>query len=129
MSSSSTGFSGLLGAVRALGDGLLGSLEKRLQLIALELHEEKLNFVRLLLWLGAILVTGLLGLAFASLALLQFCGPDSRLTVLLVLAGVYLGGSFALVLAFRRFLLRQPAPFAASLDELGKDRACIRKAS
>ena len=29
-------------------------------------------------------------------------------------------------LPFRRFLARQPAPFAATLEEIGEDRACIR---
>jgi hypothetical protein len=32
----------------------------------------------------------------------------------------------AIVLAFRRYLARQPRPFSASLQEIKSDRACIR---
>ena len=34
-----------------------------------------------------------------------------------------------IVVAFRRYLARQPHPFAATLDEIGNDRACIRNPS
>jgi hypothetical protein len=35
----------------------------------------------------------------------------------------------AILTALRRFLARQPAPFAATLEEIGEDRACIRPTS
>lgn len=129
MAVSPPAFSGLIGAVRALTDGLLGSLEKRLQLIALELHEEKLNLVRLLLWPGAIFVVGLLALAFASLAIVYVCGEQSRFAALAGVAVFHAGALLVLIVAFRCYLQRQTVPFSATLEEVGKDRACIRKAN
>jgi hypothetical protein len=38
-------------------------------------------------------------------------------------------GALVAIIAFRRFLARQPHPFAATLHEIGEDRACIRNAS
>jgi hypothetical protein len=35
----------------------------------------------------------------------------------------------AVVVAFRRFLARQPQPFAGTLREIREDRACIRSES
>jgi len=40
---------------------------------------------------------------------------------------VYAGAAGATVLAFRRYLARQPRPFAATIAELREDRACIPK--
>jgi uncharacterized membrane protein YqjE len=34
-----------------------------------------------------------------------------------------------IIIAFRRYLARQPRPFAATLHEIGEDRACIRTES
>jgi uncharacterized membrane protein YqjE len=42
---------------------------------------------------------------------------------------LYAGALLAIIIAFRRYLARQPSPFAATLQEIGEDRACIRKKS
>lgn len=127
MAAPSSIFNGVLGAMRGLGDGLLLVLERRLQLATLELHEEKLELVRTLLWLGSILGVGMLGLVFVSLTVVQLCGPESRLAALSGVALFHALALLVLVFTFRRHLTNRPRPFAATLEELGKDRACIRK--
>ena len=52
-----------------------------------------------------------------------------RLAVLGGLTVIYLGAFATIVVKFRRFLARQPRPFAATLEELEDDRTCIRKES
>ena len=61
-----------------------------------------------------------------SFALVVWLWETSRLTAIVGLAGVYLVGTIAAVVLFKRFLARQPPPFAATLNELKHDRACIR---
>jgi uncharacterized membrane protein YqjE len=51
---------------------------------------------------------------------------SARLAVLGGLTVLYAGALVAIIVAFRRYLARQPKPFAASLHEIGEDRACIR---
>jgi uncharacterized membrane protein YqjE len=63
---------------------------------------------------------------FASLTLGYLFWERDRLAALVGLTLLYAGGLVAIIVAFRRYLARQPAPFAATLEEIGEDRACIR---
>lgn len=70
-----------------------------------------------------------MALTFASLTLVYLCWQSSRLIVLSGLALVYTGAAVAIIIAFRRYLTRQPPPFAGTIEELQEDRACIHKES
>ncbi len=118
--------SGLLGSLRDLGDGLLGSVQERLELVSIELQEEKLRLIQTFIWISAAVFAGLLAVVFASLTLVYLFWESARLAVLGGLTVFYGGVLVAVVLGFRRYLARQPKPFAATLHELGEDRACIR---
>ena len=117
---------GILGSFRALGDGLLASAEDRLELLSVELQEEKFRLVQTFIWISAALFTGMLTVMFASLTLVFLFWDSARLAVLGGLTVLYAGAMVAIIIAFRRYLARQPRPFAATLHELGEDRACIR---
>ncbi len=123
---SSTGF---LGTFRALGDGLLATVQDRLELFAVELQEEKLRLIQTFVWISAALFTGMMAVTFASLTLVYFFWETARLAVLGGLAVFYTAAMLAIILAFRRFLARQPVPFAATREVLGEDRSCILAAS
>lgn len=129
MAAPSSIFAGMLGARRGLGDGLLVVLGRRPQLVALELHEEKMQLMRIRLWLGAIIGVGLLGLVFVSRTIVQLYGPEARFAALGGVALSHVGALLVFVCTFRRYLASRPLPFAATLEELRKDRACIRKLS
>jgi len=117
---------GFLGSFRALGDGLLATVQDRLELFSVELHEEKLRLVQTFIWISAALFTGMMAITFASLTLVYLFWESARLAALGGLTLLY-GAVFAAIVAgFRRYLARQPKPFAASLQEIGEDRACIR---
>ena len=120
---------GLVDSLRSLGDGLIASVQDRIALFALELQEEKFRLVRTFVWISAAVFTGMMTVMFASLTLVYLFWETARLAVLGSLTLLFAAGLVAVIAAFRRFLARQPAPFAATLDELGEDRACIRTAS
>jgi uncharacterized membrane protein YqjE len=117
---------GFLHSLRALGDGLLGTVQDRLELFSIELQEEKYRLIQTFVWISAAVFTGMMALAFISLTVVYLFWAGARLAVLGGLAVVYTGALVAIVIAFRRFIARQPRPFSATRQEIGEDRACIR---
>jgi uncharacterized membrane protein YqjE len=67
-----------------------------------------------------------MAVTFASITLVYLLWDSARLAALVGLTLLYSGAVVAIVVAFRRHLARQPRPFAATLQELKTDRACIR---
>ena len=122
----STGF---LHSFRVLGDSLLGTVQDRLQLFSVELQEEKFRLIQTFIWISAAIFSGVMAVAFASLTLVYFFWESARLAVLGGLTAFYAAALVAIIIGFRRFIARQPRPFAATLQELAEDRACIRNPS
>ena len=120
------GASGLLGSLRGLADGLIGSAHDRLELLAVELHEEKHRLVQIFIWISAIVFLAMLAMVFASMALVVLFWETARVAVVCSLAGLYITALVATAVGFKRYLKRQPKPFAATLSELREDRECIR---
>ena len=125
--SSSDSSPGFLGSFRVLGDHLLASLQARIELVSIELQEEKFRLIQTCLWIGAALFAGAMALTFASLTLVYLFWDTARLAVLTGLTLFYTTGAVVIIIAFRRYLARQPRPFAATIEELQEDRACIPK--
>ncbi len=117
---------GFLSSLRSLGDGILASVQDRLELFTVELQEEKFRLIQTFIWISAAVFSGMLAITFASLTLVYLCWESARLAVLGGLAVFYAGIMVAIIIAFRRFLTRQPGPFSATRQEIGEDRACIR---
>jgi uncharacterized membrane protein YqjE len=120
------GSSGLLGSLRGFADSLIGSAHDRLELLAVELHEEKYRLIQIFIWISAIVFLVMLATVFASFALVVLLWETSRTAVVCVLAGSYIAAALATIIGFSRYLKRQPKPFAATLRELREDRECIR---
>jgi uncharacterized membrane protein YqjE len=120
---------GYLSSLRSLGDGFLSSVQDRLALFTVELQEEKFRLVQTFIWISAAVFTGMMAVTFASLTLVYLFWDSARLVVLGGLALLYASALVAIIIAFRRYLARQPSPFAATLHEIGEDRACIRTGS
>jgi uncharacterized membrane protein YqjE len=123
------GSSGLLGSLRGFAEGLLGSVYDRVDLISIELQEEKHRLIQILFWVGAIVVMGLLAIVFASFAVVILLWDTARIAAVCGLAVLYVGALLGAIVGFRRYLARQPRPFAATLNELQEDRECIRPES
>jgi uncharacterized membrane protein YqjE len=117
---------GFLSSFRTLGDGLLATVQDRLDLLSVELQEEKFRLIQTFIWISAAVFTGMMALAFASLTLVYFFWASARLAVLGGLTVFYAGALVAIIVAFRRYIARQPSPFTATRQEIGEDRSCIR---
>ena len=117
---------GFIAALGKLGDGLLGGIKTRIELLSVELQEEKFRLIQTFVWISAAVFTGVMAITFASLSLVYLFWETARLGVLIALTVAYTVALLALIAAFRRFIARQPKPFAATLAELETDRACIR---
>jgi len=117
---------GILGSIRAFADGLLASAHDRIGLISVELQEEKFRLIQIFFWISAVLFSGVMAITFISLTLVYLFWESARLAVLVGLALAYTGALVALIVAFRRFLARQPMLLANTLEQLEEDRECIR---
>ena len=126
METRTPGSSGLLGNLRGLADGLIGSAHDRLQLLAVELHEEKYRLIQIFIWISAIVFLVMLATVFASLALVVLLWDTARVAVVCILAGAYIAAAVVTIFGFQRYLKRQAKPFAETLRELREDRECIR---
>jgi uncharacterized membrane protein YqjE len=129
MESATPAPAGFVGSLRSLGDGVLASVEHRIELLTVELHEEKLRLIRTFIWISAAVFTAMMTLTFASLTVVYLFWAGARLAVLGGLTAVYAVALTVIIIAFRRYLARQPDPFAATLHELDEDRTCIRNES
>lgn len=117
---------GLLGSFRALGDGLLGTVHDRIELFSVELQEEKFRLIQTFIWICGAVFSGMMAITFASLTLVYCFWESARLGVLIGITVFYCAALGAIIVAFKRFIARQPSPFSATRQELAEDRACIR---
>ena len=115
-----------LSALSGLGENLIGTLHDRVELLALDLHEEKLRLIRIFIWTSAIVFTGMLAILFASITVVYLFWDSARLAALGGFALLYVGAFAAALIGLRRHLAAQTMPFAASLRELNTDRTCFR---
>ena len=125
MDMTTPGPSGFLSSLRSLGDGLLASVQDRIELVSIELREEKCRVIRTFVWVSAVVFLGAMAIVFASLTLVYLFWESARLAVLGGLTALFAGAFVVIVVAFRRHLARQPDPFSATQQELAEDRACI----
>ena len=117
---------GFISAFRVLGDSLLATVQDRLELFSVELQEEKFRLILTFIWISAAVFTAMMAIAFASLTLVYLFWESARIAVLGGLTIFYAGALVVIILAFRRYIARQPSPFSATRQEIGKDRTCIR---
>src|SRR5690348_7668712 len=117
MDKSPAGTTGFMAALRTLTDGVFASLQHRMELLSLEVQEEKFRLIQIFIWISAAVFSAMMTLAFASLTLVYLFWESARLMVLGGLTLVYAGALGGIILAFRAFLARQPQPFAATLHE------------
>lgn len=117
---------GLLASARRLGSSLLGLLHTRIELIGLELQEEKARVIDLLIWLTVALGLGLAAILVAigvlALALWRSAGYAGLIGLVVALCAAAIG----VFVYLRRRVLRGPGPFAATAAEFRKDLDSLR---
>ncbi len=119
--------SGFAGSLRALGDGLLATVQDRVELLSIELQEEKRHAIRSVAWIVSVLFLGGLTLILGSVTLVYVFWDTARLAVLGGLTAFHFVATVAGAVYVRRLLARLPPPFEATLDEIKRDRACLRE--
>lgn len=117
----------LADSLRGFLDNGLATAQTRLELLAVEMQEEKLRLTGLLL--NVVLCALLLGfgLVFLALFLTVLFWEGHRLLALGVATAVFIGGALLTASNAARELKRGSKLFAASLAELARDRAAIRR--
>ena len=100
--------------------------ENRLELLTVEVQEERERLLRAFLLALGIATFGLLAGLTLTAAIAVLLWAWSPLAVLLILTGLYAGAGVCL---YRQLIgvMRNWQTLSASLDQLRKDRACLEK--
>lgn len=119
---------GMFASLRRLLKTVLAIAQNRLELLLVELQQERWRFFDALLLAGAVLILAAITLMLATITLVVVCVEAKRLDLLVVLMLLCL---VATIVAFWRLRtrLKNWAPFSGTLTELKKDKACLEEKS
>ena len=125
MEASTVSFKHMAATSRQLVRRLLTLGENRLELLAVEVQEERERLLHAFLLALAVAAFGLLA-GLTLTAAIVLCWPGNPVVALLTLTLLY---TVAAIILCRRVLglLRDWQTFAVSLDQLRKDRICLEK--
>lgn len=113
-------------SLRVLGDDLFETVQDRIRLLSIELQEEKFRLIQTFVWISVVVFAGMMTAIFASVTLLYLLWETAPLAALGGLTLFYSLVLTATILRFRHLIGHHPQPFAATFEELGADRTCIR---
>ena len=113
--------SGFTASLAELGDNLIGTLQERIELVSVELQEEKYRLLQLIIWISAAVFAGVMTLSFATLTIVYLFWESARLGVLAGFTMFY-GAALAWVVVLLRRSLAQPRPFDSTIKTLQEDR-------
>ena len=112
---------GLLESLRRLGRSAMAVLRNRIELLSVELEEQKLRLTRVVLLAVAAVFLGNTALIAVSATIVVLVGERMRSVVLIGLSVFYTGAAWWAFWALRRELRTAPPPFQESIAELKKD--------
>lgn len=118
---------GLINSIKTLTDTLLGLAQTRLELLAVDLEEDRLRMLRLALVSFFMLFFFFLGMVLITLLIIIAFWEQYQLLTIGLIATLY----FILAGALAIYLMRQlkgksrPKLFSASLAEIMKDRIAL----
>jgi uncharacterized membrane protein YqjE len=102
-------------------------LHNRVELFAVELQEEKSRAIELLIFAMCGVFLGVIAVVVVTFTIAFLLEGDARRIALIIFSALYVVGSAGFFLAVRSLLKNRPPPFSATIAELKKDRACLRK--
>lgn len=118
---------GIMASARRLGTSLLGLLQSRAELFAVELQEEKLRALHLLAWLTAAVALGVAAILMVVATLALFLWQNAGYAGLIGLAVGVLAAAIVLFAVIHLRIMHGPEPFAATVAEFRKDAECLRR--
>ena len=119
----------MLDSLRGLIEALFRSAHRRVQLAAVELHEEKFRLIKTFVWISAAAFAGIMAITFASLVVVYLFWDTARLAVLIAFTVLYGLLFVGIAWRFRVFVAGMPKPFEDTIAELERDGECIRPKS
>ena len=117
---------GLFSSVRRVADTCVSSVHNRVELLAVELQEEKIRLVRLLLWTGAALFAAFLAITVITIAVVMVVPDDKRNIAVMGFGAVYALVAVVIAVKLRGEVRNAPPPLADTLSELKKDLQSLR---
>lgn len=117
---------GVFGRLRRLGSTAVGILQNRLELLAVELQEERVRLLDALLLMALVVALGFLTLTMVTVAVLIVLWDKYGVNGLLVVSAA---GFVCTLIAYWRLRVRfKNWPFLlGTLAELRKDRECLEQ--
>ena len=118
--------SGIFASLGRLLKTVLAIAHNRLELLLVELREERWRLFDTLIVAGIVLIMATMTLMAATITIVVVCVKAERLDLVVALVLLYLAGT---IFSFWRLRVRlkQWTPFSATLAELKKDKACLDK--
>jgi uncharacterized membrane protein YqjE len=113
---------GVLESLRRLCDAGLGLLQNRVELIAVEIQEEKARLVKVLILAGAMVLLGNMAAVLGTATIVVLVDKSAQVPVLAGLSLLYLLLALGAFLALRRLLRSAPPPLKDTVSELKQDR-------
>lgn len=113
---------GLIGSIRRLFGNLLGTLQTRLEILSLDITEERFNLARMAMVALSVLFCFQAGVFLAVLFVVLSVADADRLAAIGVAALVLLLMALVGALWLWRWLKTRPPLFAGTIAELQKDR-------
>ena len=114
------------GSSKRIARSLMAIGESRLELLLLELAEERVLFIRSLIIALGIFAFGLLGMMTLTAVVVIGIRPFSPVLLLGLFTALYGTLAFVLALVLRRSM-RQSEPFSSTIDQLRKDHRAVEK--
>ena len=116
----------LAASLRRVCEAVLGTLENRIELFAVELQEEKLWLVSTLIWCAAAVFFGGLAILLVIGTIIYIAPEGARPWILGVFALAFCFVTINAVVGLRRSLRNKPPVFSDTIGELRKDIDWIR---
>lgn len=118
---------GLIASAKRLGQSFLGLLQTRIELLGVELQEEKVRALDLLAWLTAAIALAVAAILLAIGTLALFLWHQAGYAGLIGLTIAVGAAAVTMFVVMRRKLVRGPLPFEATTAEFRKDMEWLRR--
>src|SRR5436190_6725040 len=117
---------GLVDSVRRLLDYGLGAFYNRVELLAVEFREEKVNVIELFIYVAAALFFAMMTVIVLTATVILLFTPEWRVYAAGGFCLIYLIGAVWSFLALKSRLKQTTLPFSESINELRKDREWLK---
>jgi len=117
---------GLFDSLRRLLDQALGAFQNRVELLAVELKEEKTNVVQLFIYVALALFFAMMTVIVLTATVILLFSAEHRIYAAGGFSVIYLIGAIWSFVALKSRLKQTGVPFSESLNELKKDREWLK---